>query len=85
MRHLAVIYCITKLIFHLPYRQMNQMEEFEREQNSKFMREIEDHKKQLELQQMEHRKILDQQRSVAKEQLKVLQVKNKVKVVIFEG
>ena len=66
---------------------MNQMEEFEREQNSKFLREIEEHKKQLELQQMEHRKILDQQRSVAKEQLKVLQVKNQVKVManIFEG
>ena len=72
-------------------KQMNQMEDFEREQNTKFLREIEDHKRQLEMQQMEHRTILDQQRNMAKEQLKVLQVRLakrrsqgliKVKVVI---
>ena len=57
-------------------KQMNQMEEFEREQNSKFLREIEDHKRQLEMQQMEHRNILDQQRNMAKEQLRVLQVRS---------
>ena len=54
---------------------MNQMEEFEREQQTKFMREIEEHKRQLEVQQVEHRKILDQQRNMAKEQLRVLQVR----------
>ena len=56
-------------------KQMNQMEEFEREQQTKFMREIEEHKRQLEVQQVEHRKILDQQRNMAKEQLRVLQVR----------
>ena len=55
-------------------KQMNEMEEFERKQQSKFLREIEEHKKQLEMQQIEHRKILDHQRNMAKEQLRVLQV-----------
>ena len=56
-------------------KQMNEMEEFERKQQSKFLREIEEHKKQLEMQQIEHRKILDHQRNMAKEQLRALQVR----------
>ena len=38
--------------------QFSQMEEFEKEQQTKFVRDLEDHKRQLDVQQAEHRNIL---------------------------
>ena len=43
-----------------------QMDAFEKEQQQKFKQEIEEHKRQLESQQAQHRSILDQQRQAAK-------------------
>ena len=42
------------------------MDAFEKEQQQKFKQEIEEHKRQLESQQAQHRSILDQQRQAAK-------------------
>lgn len=49
------------------------MDEFERDQQAKFLREIEDHKNQLEAQQADHRSVLNHQRTMAQEQMKVYQ------------
>ena len=38
--------------------QSRQMEEFEKEQQTKFVKDLEDHKRQLDVQQAEHRNIL---------------------------
>lgn len=66
-------------------RQMAELEAFEAEQEAKFMKEIEEHKRHLELQQSQHRTILDAQRHTAQEQMRSLQEKQSLALKQQQG